>query len=159
MLQAVDKNETPQADRRQWIALLSRASAEYLDEALHPWSMLRSAFLRLPESGLMMVRARVGGSGERFNFGEITVTRCAVRITEGALTTAGVAYVMGRSVRLAELAARADALLQMPAHSATLQRQLIEPLRALLTQRTDQAEQRAQATRVEFFTVARERSE
>ncbi|MBA2414010.1 MAG: phosphonate C-P lyase system protein PhnG [Burkholderiaceae bacterium] len=159
VLHAVDKNDPSPADRKHWLALLARATTERLEQALRPWSMLNAVFLRPPESGLMMVRARVGGSGERFNLGEMTVTRCALRVTERGTTTAGVAYVMGRSARQAELAARADALLQMPAHAATLQRQLIEPLTAERAQRAEQAERRAQATRVEFFTVARESSQ
>lgn len=158
MLQAVDKNNPLPASRKDWLALLARASVAHLEQELSPWSMLRSTFLRPPESGLLMVRARVGGSGERFNLGEMTVTRCALRITEGDTNAAGVAYVMGRSARLSELAARADALLQMPAHAAALQRQLIEPLAAQRARRTALAQQQAQSTRVEFFTVARERS-
>ena len=33
--------------------------------------------LRWPETGLVMVRGRAGGTGTRFNVGEMTVTRCA----------------------------------------------------------------------------------
>lgn len=138
------------------MALLARASQEDLEASLRPWSEVPATFLRRPESGLMMVRARAGGSGERFNVGEMTVTRCALRLSADGATAAGVAYVMGRSLRRAELAARADALLQLPAHAPALRRQLLEPLEAQRCERARRAEQRAQSTRVEFFTVARE---
>ena len=36
--------------------------------------------LRWPETGLVMVRGRAGGTGTRFNVGEMTVTRCAVQL-------------------------------------------------------------------------------
>ena len=107
----------------------------------------------------MMVQGRVGGTGERFNLGEVTVTRCALRLPEadaasGALV--GVAYVLGRSHRQAWLAATADALLQDPARQGELARSLLQPVREHLAQAQAQRRARAQSTRVEFFTVARE---
>ncbi|MEE4301615.1 MAG: phosphonate C-P lyase system protein PhnG, partial [Pseudomonadales bacterium] len=39
--------------------------------------------LRPAEIGLVMVRGRTGGVGDRFNLGEMTVTRCAVRLASG----------------------------------------------------------------------------
>jgi alpha-D-ribose 1-methylphosphonate 5-triphosphate synthase subunit PhnG len=67
-----------------------------------------------------------------------------------------VAYVLGRSKNHARLAAMADALLQDPARHRALQTRLLEPIRRhLLSQRAAQ-HSRAQSTRVEFFTVARE---
>ena len=68
--------------------------------------------MRGPETGLVMVRGRAGGSGSPFNLGEMTVTRCTVQLGSG---TAGHAYIAGRDERQAELAAVADALLQDPA--------------------------------------------
>ena len=50
-------------------------------------------------------RAR-GGTGTRFNLGEMTLTRCAVSLENGVV---GIAYVQGRSLRHAEQAAVADA--------------------------------------------------
>ncbi len=110
-------------------------------------------WLRRPEMGLAMLRARAGGAGERFNLGEMTLTRCALRLESGEV---GVAYVAGRSQRKAELAALADALLQTDAWHAATWRRLIEPLRAQLEAEAARARRKAQATRVEFFTLARE---
>jgi alpha-D-ribose 1-methylphosphonate 5-triphosphate synthase subunit PhnG len=82
----------------------------------------------------------------------MTVTRCALKL-EGA--AAGVAYVQGRSARKAELAALADALLQTAARDA-VRRELLEPVRTRLDADAARQRRKAQATKVEFYTLARE---
>lgn len=143
--------------RPAWMALLARAPMPVLEAALAPHSVAPPRWLRAPETGLMMVQGRAGGTGERFNLGEVTVTRCALRLP-GATQQApvGVAYVMGRSHRHAQLAALADALLQDPSQQPVLEAQLLQPVREHLAQEQTQRQQRVQSTRVEFFTVARE---
>src|SRR5262249_26986863 len=98
--------------RRHWMGILARASRAELEDA---WRALapqpRYTQLRKPESGLAMVRGRAGGTGAPFNLGEMTMTRCAVRLEDGAPVT-GLAFVAGRDQRHAELAAVFDALLQ-----------------------------------------------
>lgn len=108
--------------------------------------------LRGPETGLLMVRGRAGGSGAEFNLGEMTVTRCSVELDDGRV---GHAYVGGRSGRHAERAAAFDALLQEPGRRPALDDIVIAPL--LARQETRRAETRARAagTRVEFFTMVR----
>ncbi|MCY1545211.1 phosphonate C-P lyase system protein PhnG [compost metagenome] len=85
------------------------------------------------------------------------MTRCALRLP-GATQQAsvGVAYVMGRSHRHAQLAALADALLQDPDQQPVLDAQLLQPVREHLAHQQTQRQQRVQSTKVEFFTVARE---
>lgn len=106
----------------------------------------------------MMVQGRAGATGERFNLGEVTVTRCAIRIGETPSVSAlvGVSYVLGRSHRQARLAATADALLQDPAQQARIDATLLAPVRQHLALQRAQRQARAQSTKVEFFTVARE---
>lgn len=148
--------------RAQWMALLARAPLGLLESALQDDARRPARWLRAPETGLMMVQGRAGGTGERFNLGEVTVTRCALRVealSKGADAddaTVGVAYVLGRSHRQVQLAALADALLQDPARQTVLDAQLLEPIRSHLrgAQATRQA--RAASTKVDFFTVARE---
>src|SRR5687767_143322 len=86
--------------RAHWMALLARAPIDLLEPALREHAAVPSRWLRAPETGLMMVQGRAGGTGERFNLGEVTVTRCALRVqadaTDGADATVGVAYVLGR---------------------------------------------------------------
>ena len=143
--------------RAEWIALLARAPQDLLGGALACHIATPPQWLRRPETGLMMVQGRAGGTGERFNLGEITVTRCALRLA-GAPTEApvGVAYVLGRSHRQAQLAAVADALLQDPAQRDRLEAELLNPVRQHLQQQQAQRRERAQTTQVDFLTVARE---
>jgi alpha-D-ribose 1-methylphosphonate 5-triphosphate synthase subunit PhnG len=99
-----------------------------------------------------MLRGRAGGDGAAFNLGEMTVTRCSVRLTDGGAI--GHAYVAGRDSRQAELAAALDAALQVPALRPTLLREVIAPLAAAQAARAEEAARKAAATRVEFFTLA-----
>ena len=141
--------------RTEWMALLSRAPLPLLEQALAGQEGLSPQWLRKPETGLYMVQGRAGGTGERFNLGEITVTRCALRV-QGEGSAVGVAYVMGRAHRQAQLAATADALLQDPARHGALEDALLQPVRQHLALQQAQRAARAQSTRVDFFTVARE---
>ena len=64
------------AQRPRWMSVLALAGAVELDACwrdLPPPPAYR--VLRGPEVGLVMVRARAGGTGTRFNLGETTVTR------------------------------------------------------------------------------------
>lgn len=141
--------------RPEWMALLSRAPLPLLEQALAQQAPAALQWLRKPETGLYMVQGRAGGTGERFNLGEITVTRCALRVG-GEGSAVGVAYVMGRNHRQAQLAAMADALLQDPAQHDAFDAAVLQPVRQNLALQQAQRAARAQATRVDFFTVARE---
>jgi alpha-D-ribose 1-methylphosphonate 5-triphosphate synthase subunit PhnG len=140
-----------------WMALLARAPQPLLDAALTEHAHTQPQWLRRPETGLMMVQGRVGGTGERFNLGEITVTRCALRLhTAVSDAPVGVSYVLGRNHHQAQLAAVADALLQDPAQHAALEASLLTPLREHLQTQQAARHARAQTTKVDFLTVARE---
>jgi alpha-D-ribose 1-methylphosphonate 5-triphosphate synthase subunit PhnG len=98
-----------------------------------------------------MVRGRQGGDGAAFNLGEMTVTRCTVRLEDG---TIGHAYVAGRDARLAELAATLDGALQDPARGPALLEAVVAPLAAAQEARRAQVARKAAATRVAFSTMA-----
>lgn len=144
--------------RQNWLAVLARAPVARLEAALDDLPGGRAAVLdgavalRRPETGLAMVRGRAGGSGGRFNIGEMTVSRAVVRLAGGE---AGVGYVAGRDRRKAELVAVIDALLQTPAHGPALAARLVEPLAAEQAAAREQASRKAAASRVEFFTMVR----
>jgi alpha-D-ribose 1-methylphosphonate 5-triphosphate synthase subunit PhnG len=146
---------TPSPDvaaRRRWMAVLARASAAEITARLAQAPPLPAhARLRGPETGLVMARGRQGGDGAPFNLGEMTVTRCTVRLPAG---TIGHAYVAGRDARQAELAAALDAALQDPALQPALLAAVIEPLAAAQAERAARDARRAAATRVEFLTMA-----
>ena len=137
------------------MGVLARASAEEIAERLAklpaPPNHVR---LRGPETGLVMVRGRAGGDGAPFNLGEMTVTRCSVRLQDGRV---GHAYVAGRDSRQAELAALLDAMLLDEAARAELERAVIAPLAATQASRRDAGARRAAATRVQFFTMTQMR--
>ena len=170
MFQTYDQAGSSSVKARQaWMALLARAPQPLLDAALTRHVQAQPRWLRRPETGLMMVQGRAGGTGERFNLGEVTVTRCALRLAvahdDGPAglapddTPVGVAYVLGRNHRQAQMAAVADALLQDPAQRPELELTLLEPVRAHLLRQQTQRHQRAQTTKVDFLTVAREASD
>lgn len=139
--------------RRSWMGVLARAKLADMEAACSELTSLPSfEWLRRPETGLVMVRARVGGTGAKFNFGEMSVTRCALRIPSGEI---GYAYVKGRDARHAELAAVVDAMMQDASLRDTLQHAVIDPLHRLQTGQRALRERQAAATRVEFYTVAR----
>lgn len=135
------------------MAVLARSTIRELEAA---WLGLASppsyTWLRRPETGLVMLRARAGGSGAKFNLGECSVTRCTLRIAPG-LT--GVSYLLGRNHRHAELAAFFDALLQDATRHAELQSGLIDRLSAAQALRRDEASRKAAATKVDFYTIVR----
>ncbi|AGK49527.1 phosphonate C-P lyase system protein PhnG [Burkholderia thailandensis MSMB121] len=155
------------AARRDWLAVLAkipRAELEgALDRALDGAPAPAFDWLRAPETGLAMVRGRIGGTGDPFNLGEATVTRAALRLRGAARdranaangATVGIAYVLGRDKRRAELVALADALLQTPERQARLRAALIEPFRARLAEARAARSREVATTRVEFFTMVR----
>ncbi len=141
------------------MGLLARAPISLLEQGLAAHLPAEFQWLRRPETGLMMVQGRAGGTGERFNLGEITVTRCALRLGEaGSDAPVGVAYVIGRNRRKAQLAATADALLQEHGLAEALESSLLSPIRLHLASEQARQGARAQSTRVDFVTVAREAS-
>lgn len=142
------------ARRQRWLSVLAKAPGAQL-AAL--WQGFGPAppytILRRPEIGLVMVQGRISGTGAPFCAGEMTVTRAAVRLDSGEL---GFGYVRGRDARHAEIAAAVDALGQRADWTERLEAELIAPLAQEAEARHRLIAARAAATRVDFFTVARE---
>lgn len=139
-------------DRKKWMSLLAKAP-EGRAAALLGDAATRPGFnwLRAPEIGSVMVRGRMGGTGDAFNMGEMTVTRCALKLGCG---TVGHGYVQGRRKACAETAALIDALMQTQAASR-IQAQVLDPLaHEAKTRQTSRAD-KAAATKVDFFTMTR----
>jgi alpha-D-ribose 1-methylphosphonate 5-triphosphate synthase subunit PhnG len=143
-----------QTERQRWLSILSKAPANRL-EAL--WRGISTppahTLLRRPEIGLVMVQGRISGSGAPFAAGEMTVTRAAVRLESGQV---GIGYVGGRAPRQAELVAVIDALGQLPQWRQPIENQIVAPLAEEAEARRRQRLAKAAATKVDFFTVARE---
>lgn len=135
--------------RKVWMAVLARADADDV-ATLFP-DLPDHIVLRAPEVGAAMVRGRIGGSGQPFNLGEMTVTRCSVRLGSG---TVGHAHVQGRDKAHARRAAVLDALLQSDPESA-LHARVIAPLLEAEAAARALRSSKAAATKVEFFTLVR----
>ncbi|WP_428483138.1 phosphonate C-P lyase system protein PhnG [Rhodopila sp.] len=143
--------EHPYPGRRRWMSVLARAPAERIDALLAGCAALPDhAILRGPEAGLVMVRGRAGGGGAAFNLGEMTVTRCTVRTATGRI---GHAYVAGRDMRQAELAALVDALMLDAEWTEDLEARVILPLEQAQTAARADRTGKAAATRVQFFAM------
>ena len=135
--------------RRRWLSVLAKATPAR-EAALFP-DLPPHDLLRRPETGAVMVRGRVGGTGAPFNLGEVTVTRCSVRLEGGAV---GHGWVQGRDKGHATRAAVIDALMQTDA-AGGLEARVIAVLEAeAAAARTLRAE-KAAATKVDFFTLVR----
>jgi alpha-D-ribose 1-methylphosphonate 5-triphosphate synthase subunit PhnG len=152
----MQENTTPSestAARRHWLSVLARARAEELEQYLGKLDTVPAfRWLRQPEIGMVMLRARTGGTGAQFNLGEASLTRCVLRTDTGYT---GVSYALGRDRRHAELAALFDALLQDPQRKPAVEREVIVPLETRQRQRREQASRKAAATKVDFYTLAR----
>lgn len=144
---------TDHSERQDWMAALALTTAGRLRQA---WDALaeqpRYSMVRGPETGLVMARARSGNTGERFNLGELTVTRCSVGLPDG---TMGHAFIRGASPEHARLAGVFDALMQMPDRREELRRTLVvllqEERKAHLARRREEV----RPSRVDFFTLVR----
>jgi alpha-D-ribose 1-methylphosphonate 5-triphosphate synthase subunit PhnG len=153
VITSVTMPSAPVADRKAMMAVLSRARTSEIAAGLAALAEpLDHVELRPAETGLVMVRGRIGGDGQPFNVGEATVTRAAVRLATGEV---GFSYLLGRDHERARLAAICDALWQNEAKRAAVERQVLAPIRARAeAERAHQREQTA-ATRVDFFTLVR----
>ncbi len=142
----------PRSERQLWMAVLARARTDELEMIVARHGGLPShAVLKPADVGTVMVEARAGGTGVRFNAGEATMTRCVVRLSGGTL---GFSYGLGSDKRKALLAALLDALLQDRGDDV----RVLEDVRVLAEKQAaarDLASRKAAATKVEFFTLVR----
>ncbi len=97
-----------------------------------------------------MLRGRIGATGAPFNLGEMTVTRCVLRLPGGKV---GHAHVQGRDKAHARRVALVDALWQ--ADPQGIETAILAPLRDDTEAARRARAARAAATRVDFFTLVR----
>jgi alpha-D-ribose 1-methylphosphonate 5-triphosphate synthase subunit PhnG len=137
--------------RRLALNALAAADADALTAAWSNWAD-KPDFkpVRGPETGLVMVRGRAGGGGAPFNLGEASVSRATVRLDSGEI---GHGYCLGRDLDKARLIAVFDALFQRD--PASVETQILAPLRAGATAADLKRKQQTAATRVNFFTMVR----
>jgi len=139
--------------RKRVTDLLAKAESEELTAV---WETLAdkpaAQAVRGPETGLVMVRGRIGGGGAMFNLGEVTVTRATVRLASG---TVGHAQALGTDRERARLAAIFDALWQEPATQDLVEQAILAPIAERIAVADRQKAEETAATRVDFFTMVR----
>ncbi|QEE45673.1 phosphonate C-P lyase system protein PhnG [Rhizobium sp. WL3] len=142
-----------QTDRKRIVDLLGRATLAELQDALATIEPT-PAFtpLRGPETGLVMVKGRIGGGGAPFNLGEATVSRASIRLADGRI---GHGYRLGTDRKAASLSAVLEAVTQDDSVRAALEPALLAPLEARLAQEAERLEAETAATKVDFFTMVR----
>lgn len=155
-------NETPEVapgnggsddGRKAAMALLAQATAQEMQQFWAHWSEKPGVeTLRGPETGLVMIRGRIGGGGAPFNLGEATVTRATVRLDSGAV---GHAYSLGRQGEKVRLAAVFDALWQGAAQRQAVEDMVLAPIAQRLNDNLEGRRAETAATKVDFFTMVR----
>lgn len=141
-----------QTRRKNWLGLLAKSCPDTVNQLCETLPESHGfEWLRQPEVGGVMVRGRMGGTGSAFNMGEITVTRCSLRLADGAV---GHGYIQGRDKTHAKNAALVDALMQT-VKAKQIDTDILQPLRALRQQQQATTQARADATKVDFFTMVR----
>lgn len=140
------------AERKAWMGLLAKAPTGRVPALLgaaivHP----DYTWLRAPEIGSAMVQGRAGATGAPFNLGEMTVTRCALTLSNGEV---GHAYIQGRRKEDAKAAALVDAFMQTAA-AAKIRDAVLTPLAEEAAARKAKRAAKAAATKVDFFTMVR----
>ena len=95
-MQEIDK-------RKSWMSVLATSDKNNI---LSFWEKTKIKvnyqWLRAPEIGSIMAQGRMGVTGNKFNIGEVTITRCSLKLDCG---TIGHSYVQGRSKKKAEISA------------------------------------------------------
>lgn len=150
----ISDNNADTFSRKNALDILAAASADILAEqfeALAP-TLPTAVPVRGPEIGAVMIRGKVGGGGAAFNLGEASVTRATVKLASGEI---GHSIILGRDERKALIVAHLDALRQIPDWVGQIDSKIVRPaLDAMNAGKLRRAEE-TEATRVDFFTVAR----
>lgn len=147
------------ARRQRWMRTLAAADPGALAAAWQDWQPKPEVrAIRGPEAGLVMVRGRVGGDGERFNVGEATVARATVALHGGPLAAdaVGTCYLLGTDLEHAWVAAVFDGLLADAGLRGRVLAEVIAPLELAQAERDRMRQAEAASTVVDFFSVARE---
>ncbi|WP_211263087.1 phosphonate C-P lyase system protein PhnG [Vibrio nereis] len=141
-----------QAERKAWMKELSLAPPEQL---LKLWDAFSNKptykHLRATESGLVQVRGRLGNTGDKFNMGDMTITRASVVLDNGLN---GFSYIQGRNKQHAEISAAIDALMQSDL-APTINELILTPLNQARLDRQRAATRETLKTKVDFFTLVR----
>ena len=140
------------AQRKAMMATLADAGLRELQDGLAAIGAVEMTEMRPAETGLVMLRGRIGGDGAAFNLGEAPVTRAVMRLSTGET---GFSYILGRDKEKARVAALCDALWQSPGHRDAVDRHILKPVRDRCARARLRTREETAATRVDFFTLVR----
>jgi len=147
------QSEALKKNRKAWMGLLSCADPEDLETIRKNLdALIDYIYIVKPETGMIMVQAKADGSKQRFNLGETTISRCILKVRGQYL---GASWIMGSSLKHAELAALFDALLQDPEYNKKLTIPLLQLLQEKEKTKNAKIARDAVDTKVEFFTLKR----
>ena len=139
--------------RKQLLSVLAHASLEDIQRF---WQYSPDDFeytsLREPETGMVMAVGRTEANGKPFNLGEVSVTRCALRLDSGET---GIGYVLGSDKRHVLHVALLDALGQREQDYIRIKRDVLEPLQQIREQNQQAHQQKTAETKVDFMTMVR----
>ncbi len=99
-----------------------------------------------------MEGAQAGGGSENFNMGEMTMTRCVIRLDSDEV---GYGFVAGRSKKKSELMAIIDACWQKESLRNIIEEKIIEPLHLLQIISAQKIADNTKTSKVNFFTMVR----
>ncbi|MGH1440411.1 MAG: phosphonate C-P lyase system protein PhnG [Cellvibrionaceae bacterium] len=140
-------------NRQDSLSVLAKSTLENINKY---WNEVNISpdfiFLKKPEVGMVMVRAQTSGETQQFNMGEMTVTRCVVRLESEEM---GYGYVSGRNKEKSTLVALIDACSQVPSLKDVVQKKVIDPLSELQIAVEKKQEEKIKPSKVNFFTMVR----
>ena len=138
--------------RRQWLNTLATADENYLTSLWNNLNIdIEFNWLREPEIGSIMVQGKAGVTGDNFNVGEVTITRCSIYLDK---KIQGHGYVQGRSKNKSKIAALCDALMQTN-KKEIIRRNILDKLAKYKAKKRDEILSKTEATKVDFFTMVR----
>lgn len=141
------------ATRQHWMSVLAHSQPAELAARLNALNITADyEVIRAAETGLGTDSGANGRHRRTFFAGDATLTRAAVRLTDGTL---GYSWVQGRDKQHAERCALIDALMQQSRHFQNLSETLIAPLDADRMARIAARRAEVNASRVDFFTMVR----
>lgn len=139
--------------RQQLLTTLAKSS---LSDIKRFWQQSPDEYdyetIREPHTGMVMAVARAESRGEPFNLGEVSVSRCALRLSSGEM---GVGYVMGRNCEHALYVAILDALAQNSNQYEVILQQVIKPLQCEIENKRLKQKRETAQTKVDFLTMVR----
>ena len=140
-------------DRKEWISALSHADFDSLEKMWEDLSIdISYTFIKKPEIGLTQIQGRMGSTGDPFNIGDTTTTKCIVELNSGDI---GYSFLIGRNKKHAIIAAVLDGLLQNNDYHVFINSKIIQPLKQKRIEKISKINNETAASKVDFFTMVR----